>query len=71
MLTSYECVFDGITIDKQCDYAVRVCTDYIKLPTSLSTSTPDAPFGCKWAKRVDFIEALSDLRDLTAQKGKQ
>jgi hypothetical protein len=32
METSYECVFDGKEIAEQCDYGVRICTDYIVLP---------------------------------------
>jgi len=32
METSYECVFDGKETAQKCDYGVRVCTDYIKLP---------------------------------------
>jgi hypothetical protein len=35
METSYACVFDGKEIAQQCDYGVRVCTDYIKLPKSM------------------------------------
>jgi hypothetical protein len=34
MQTSYECVFDGKDTAQKCDYGVRVCTDYIKLPKS-------------------------------------
>lgn len=30
METSYECVFGGKDIAQQCDYGVRVCTDYIE-----------------------------------------
>ena len=35
METSYECVFSGRDIAQKCDYGVRVCTDYIKLPKSM------------------------------------
>lgn len=61
MLTSYECVFDG---SSRCDYAVRVCTDYIKLPKSLSTFPPkskETPFGCRWVRRDDFLQTLTGL----------
>ncbi len=37
MEISYECVFDGKDIAQRCDYGVRVCTDYIKLPKSMPT----------------------------------
>jgi len=36
MESSYECVFDGKEIAQKCDHGVRVCTDYIKLPKSIS-----------------------------------
>jgi hypothetical protein len=35
MLTSYECVFEGKDVAQQCDYGVRVCTDYIVLPKQI------------------------------------
>ena len=64
MLTSYECVFEGASPSQQCDYAVRVCTDYILLPKSLTTFPPDGtdtPFGCRWVRRDQFISELGDL----------
>jgi hypothetical protein len=74
MLTSYECVFDGSLTSQRCAYAVRVCTDYIKLPTSLSTFPADgaeAPFGCRWARRDDFRQTLSGLTNHSVdEKGK-
>jgi hypothetical protein len=60
MLTSYECVFT----DQQCDYGVRVCTDYIKLPKSLPafpTNGDDSPFGCRWVRKAAFISVLDNL----------
>lgn len=67
MLTSYECVFDGASPSQQCDYAVRVCTDYILLPKALLTSPPqgtDTPFGCRWVNRQRFISELDELATL-------
>jgi hypothetical protein len=60
MLTSYECVFS----DQECDYGVRVCTDYIKLPKSLPafpTKGDDSPFGCRWVRKAAFISVLDNL----------
>ena len=67
MLTSYECVFDGKEIYQQCDYGVRVCTDYIKLPKSVPTFPPDSadpPFGCRWVKKDHFVSLLDDFDPL-------
>jgi hypothetical protein len=65
MLTSYQCVFRGSTISQQCDYGVRVCTDYIKIPESLETAPPDdadsPPFGCRWTRRDQFISILKEM----------
>lgn len=64
METSYECVFDGKEIAKKCDYGVRVCTDYIKLPQSMSAFPPednDPPFGCRWVRKGVFISFLDTL----------
>jgi hypothetical protein len=64
MLSSYECVFQGTNPGQQCDYAVRVCTDYIVLPKSLPTAPPtdkSTPFGCRWAKRDRFSSALDEM----------
>jgi len=64
MLSSYECVFSGAVINQQCDYGVRVCTDYIKLPKSLPAfpiDGNDPPFGCRWVRKAAFIAALEDL----------
>jgi hypothetical protein len=64
MEASYECVFDGKDIAQKCDDGVRVCTDYIKLPKSMLTSssreTAD-PFGCRWVRKVAFISLLDTL----------
>lgn len=64
METSYECVFDGRDIAQTCDYGVRVCTDYIKLPKSIPAFSPegnDPPFGCRWARKSLFASFLSGL----------
>ena len=64
METSSECVFDGKGIAQKCDYGVRVCTDYIKLPKSMPAFSPkdnDPPFGCRWVRRTLFISLLEAL----------
>ena len=64
METSYECVFDGDEIAQKCDYGVRICTDYIKLPKSMPAFPPeenDPPFGCRWVRKNTFLYLLADL----------
>ena len=64
METSYECVFDGKDIAQQCDYGVRVCTDYIRLPKSMPTFPPkteEPPFGCRWVRKAVFLSLLDAL----------
>ena len=64
METSYACVFDGKEIAQKCDYGVRVCTDYIKLPRSIPAFPPernDPPFGCRWVRKGIFISLLDTL----------
>lgn len=63
MESSYECVFDGKEIAQKCDYGVRVCADYIKLPQSISIfpKEGDAPFGCRWARKAAFVYLLDTL----------
>ena len=66
METSYKCVFDGRDVNKQCDYGVRVCTDYIVLPKTLSTFPPlseSTPFGCRLVRKDKFIAAVAYFRD--------
>jgi hypothetical protein len=62
METSYECVFDGEEISEQCDYAIRVCTDYITLPKELPTFPPiatETPFGCRRVRRSQLEKVLA------------
>jgi hypothetical protein len=64
MLTSYECVFNGAPVNQGCDYGVRVCTDYIRLPESLPafpTDGDEPPFGCRWVRKAALISFLDDL----------
>ena len=63
MESSYECVFDRKEIDQNCDYGVRVCTDYIKLPQSISIfpKNNDPPVGCRWARKAAFVSLLDTL----------
>jgi hypothetical protein len=61
METSYECIFGG---DKQCDYGVRVCTDYVLLPTDTPVSPPmseTTDFGCRWVRKTTFLSLLEGL----------
>jgi hypothetical protein len=64
MMTSYECTFSGKEIGQKCDYGVRVCTDYIKLPNTMLTSPPipeETPFGCRFVRKNTFIAFLESL----------
>ncbi len=64
METKYECVFDGEEISQKCDYGVRICTDYIRLPKSTPVFPPeteDTPFGCRWVRRGTFISLLEKI----------
>src|ERR1700680_3849084 len=64
METSYACVFDGKETAQKCDYGVRVCTDYIKLPESMPAFPPednDPPFGCRWVRKAVFMSMLDTL----------
>ena len=63
MESSYECVFDGKEIAQKCDYGVRVCTDYIKLPQSISIfpKENDPPFGCRWVRKTAFASLLDTV----------
>jgi hypothetical protein len=64
METSYECVFNGNEVAQKCDYAVRICTDYIKLPTSMPTYPPmtdETPFGCRKVRKSVFVAALDTI----------
>jgi hypothetical protein len=66
MEISYECGFDGKEIREQCDYGVRVCTDYIVLPKGTETSPPmdeETPFGCRWVRKTAFLSLLNDLTE--------
>jgi hypothetical protein len=64
MAVSYECVFDGKDVAQQCDYGVRVCTDYIILPRNIRTFPPKStgtPFGCRWIRRKAFESLLGQI----------
>jgi hypothetical protein len=64
METSYQCVFDGPDPSQKCDYAVKVCTDYIKLPSATPTFPPvaeETPFGCRAVRKTVFISLLEAL----------
>lgn len=68
METSYACVFDGKEIAQKCDYGVRVCTDYIKLPQSMPAFPPadnDPPFGCRWVRKAVVVSLLDTLANPT------
>jgi hypothetical protein len=64
MQTDYKCIFDGKDTSQQCDYAVRVCTDYIKLPKTIRVFPPETEnvsFGCRWVRKMVFISLLEKL----------
>jgi hypothetical protein len=63
MLTSYQCLFKGASPEQKCDYAVRVCTNFIVIPESLETGSEsiNPPFGCRWVKRDDFTSMLTSI----------
>jgi hypothetical protein len=61
METSYECSFPG---NQQCDYGVRVCTDYVRLPEDTPASPPmteTTDFGCRWVRKTTFLSLLGTL----------
>ncbi len=66
MESSYECVFDGKESAQSCDYGVRVCTDYIKLPKTMPTFSPESEpsFGCRWVRKAVFTSLLDALETL-------
>jgi hypothetical protein len=58
METSYECRFGA---DNQCDYGVRVCTDYVTLPADTPVSPPmteTTDFGCRWVRKTTLLSLL-------------
>lgn len=64
MEIDYRCIFGGKDTDQECDYGVRVCTDYITLPKGMNTSPPmreDTPFGCRWVRKSKFILMLEKI----------
>jgi hypothetical protein len=64
MEASYQCAFDGRDTSQKCDYGVRVCTDYIKLPRATATfppATEETPFGCRLVRKTVFISLLEEL----------
>lgn len=66
MANSYGCVFDGTIPAQQCDYGVKVCTDYIILPKETRTFPPvsrETPFGCRLVREKTFISLLEILAD--------
>jgi hypothetical protein len=66
MEIGYECTLNGKEIDNQCDYGVRICTDYIILPESTETAPPsgeETPFGCRWVRKTTFLSLLKDIAE--------
>jgi hypothetical protein len=64
METSYQCIFEGRDTSQKCDYGVRVCTDYIELPSATPTFPPvaeETPFGCRAVRKTVFISLLEAL----------
>lgn len=68
METSYECIFGE---DKQCDYGVRVCTDYVVLPADTPVSPPmseTTAFGCRWVRKTTLLSLLGSHAPLHSGK---
>jgi hypothetical protein len=64
METSYECIFGA---DKECDYGVRVCTDYVVLPADTPVSPPmseTTDFGCRWVRKTTLLSLLQKRASL-------
>jgi hypothetical protein len=60
MEIGYQCTFSG---PKSCDDAIRVCTDYVRLPDTVEIIPPlkeKSPLGCRWARRDPFLELFRD-----------
>jgi len=67
--TAYQCVFTGKEVRQRCDDAVRVCTDYLKLPEDTLVFPPpteETPFGCRWIRKNEFELLLA--RQLTTKE---
>jgi hypothetical protein len=65
MRTDYECVFHPTKPgDVGCDYAVRVCTDFIKIPKSIPISTyeDNDTSGCRYIRKPIFLSLLDELK---------
>jgi hypothetical protein len=65
MRTDYECVFHPTKPgDVGCDYAVRVCTDFIKLPKGIPISTyeDNDTSGCRYVRKPTFLSLLDGLK---------
>jgi hypothetical protein len=70
MAASYECVFEGKEVNHQCDYGIRVCTDYISLPPTVRTFPPkneETDFGCRWVKRAAMEALVQEIASSSAR----
>lgn len=64
MALSYECGFPGNEIKDRCDYAVRICTDYVTLPKSMLVSPSakqETPFGCRFVRQKEFFSLMKRI----------
>jgi len=64
MAASYECVFGGKNANQRCDNGIRVCTDYVILPPSISSFPPkneETDFGCRWVKRTAMEGLMQEI----------
>jgi hypothetical protein len=69
METSYECVFDGKDTVHQCDYGVRVCTNYTVLPEHTPPVSVDGRICSVWMQVGAQIEVHFDTDELADQAG--
>lgn len=64
MAVSYECGFDEEKGAEPCDYAIRVCTNYVILPQNIRTfpgMEKETPFGCRFVHRKTFERLIEDI----------
>jgi len=64
MMSSYECVFDVKDDTQQCDYGVRVCTNFVTLPHGTEVFPPmkiHTLYGCRWTRKKSFLALMDEV----------